>query len=143
MKNRSTGFSPSEMLYGVKMQTSSTWMPPAEIDNIEEEILQSLRVVPISIPKMREKAMENNAKSKSVISRDTTKCGPGGKFDSIWKGPYKIIKCYTKGVYLIKDPDGNMNTVNGDRLKAYKYSERMVPEVVPSSLRTKIRIYRN
>ncbi|OMH80500.1 hypothetical protein AX774_g6063 [Zancudomyces culisetae] len=52
-----------------------------------------------------------------------------GKLESLWEGPYTVLKRFTKGAYLISDQFGNRDLVNGDLLKKYHESKFMIPEI--------------
>ncbi|OMJ11804.1 Gypsy retrotransposon integrase-like protein 1 [Smittium culicis] len=64
------------------------------------------------------------------------------KFDPVWEGPFKVTKAYGKGSYRISDSFGTEDLVNGDRLKTYKESGKMIPEVRPAALRPTIKRFR-
>ena len=58
-----------------------------------------------------------------VLKRDfTRKKRAGGKLDSRWTGPYRIIKSLGRGLYSLESVEDSKNTVtrvNGVHLKQY------------------------
>lgn len=59
-----------------------------------------------------------------VLKKDfTRKKRKGGKLDTKWVGPYRIVSALGRGLYRLecaKDPTKTINRVNGVHLKQYK-----------------------
>ncbi|OLY82690.1 hypothetical protein AYI68_g3179 [Smittium mucronatum] len=56
-------------------------------------------------------------------------------FSAIWEGPFSITRIGNKGAYTIMDSFGNFDIVHRDKLKIYRESNRMIPEVSSTSLK--------
>ncbi|PVV02831.1 hypothetical protein BB560_002705, partial [Smittium megazygosporum] len=159
MRSASTGFSPAEMLYGVKLTLPYIWSPPAEIEDLEEAIIERIKVIQIDLPKIRDLgynkliSVKNNSEEvyNKSVSKNIFKVGQkvllrikevGGKFDPLWEGPYEVIMDRANGSYIIADTANNKDSVTGDRLKNYNSSNYMVPEVISRRLTPGIKRYR-
>ncbi|OMH79079.1 Retrovirus-related Pol polyprotein from transposon [Zancudomyces culisetae] len=146
MRNKSTKYSPSELLYGAQIHTPTTWTYNGEVDNIEEEIQNRIKVINDNIPELRKLAIENikNAKINDEVTynKKVTEINfnigelvlkkvefDRPKLERIWEGPYKIERRLDKGAYIISDNEGNRDLVHGDRLKRYNLKEGMIPDV--------------
>ncbi|OMH83717.1 hypothetical protein AX774_g2771 [Zancudomyces culisetae] len=64
MRNLSTGFSPAELLYGVKLTTPSIWSPPAEISDLQIAIQERIDAIRTELPEIREIGRIRNLKAK-------------------------------------------------------------------------------
>ncbi|OMH80458.1 Retrovirus-related Pol polyprotein from transposon, partial [Zancudomyces culisetae] len=159
MRNRSTGYSPAELLYGVKLTTPALWSPPAEISDLELAIQERIESINTNIPELREIGYQNSVKAKQNMKTAYDKKvkfvnfeidqmvmklveHATDKFQEVWEGPYRILKKLNLGAYLITDSEGNRDIVNGDSLKKYHHSTHMVPEV-SSQLRSKLHRFKN
>ncbi|OMJ11773.1 Gag-Pol polyprotein [Smittium culicis] len=159
MKNSTTGLSPAELLYGVKLNTPATWMPGSTIEDVEEGLIERVRSIKIDLENLRKVAIDRSVKAKAQMKRnydqsvvkyvfkmndmvlrkiDTVQT----KFQPLWEGPYKIIHVYQKGTYIIEDSTGKRDLVHGDRLKYYHESRRMVPEIVPAAIRSSLKRFK-
>ncbi|OMH82338.1 Retrovirus-related Pol polyprotein from transposon [Zancudomyces culisetae] len=160
MKNRSTDKSPAELLYGVKLQTPATWRPPAEVEDLEEEIIQRVNAIQVGIPEIRRLAVEKMAEANQVMKQRYDKQvtvyrfkegdkvlrkveQPSGKLEPYWEGPYIVTRVLRLGTYVIQDPAGHRDLVNGDRLKPYRQAEHMIPEITPGNIRSTLRRFKN
>ncbi|OMH82056.1 hypothetical protein AX774_g4476 [Zancudomyces culisetae] len=158
MKNKSTGYSPAELLYGFNLTLNSNWQPNGEIDNLEEEINTRIKIINTDLPQIRKLSAEKSvsAKRKTEIKYNKNVKifnfnlgdkvlklvqGEKNKFDKIFEGPYEIQQKLTKGAYVISDNNANREIVNGDILKLYHNINGMIPEVT-SNLNTKLKRFK-
>ncbi|PWA01420.1 hypothetical protein BB558_002484 [Smittium angustum] len=140
MKNKSTGLSPSELLYGVNLLTPATWVGPAEIDDLEGAIMERIEFIKTDLPELRNagisRMVEVKQREKEVYDKSVQ-----SKLEELWEGPYRILKKLDKGTYIIEDEEGNRDLVHGDRLKLFYKNKEMIPEVgIP--LRSKLKRFR-
>ncbi|OMH79509.1 Transposon Ty3-G Gag-Pol polyprotein [Zancudomyces culisetae] len=159
MRNKSTGMSPAELLYGVKLSTPALWSPPAEISDLDLAIQERIAAINTSIPELRSIGYQKSVKAKQnmklIYDRRVRLVNfkvdemvlkliehVTDKFQEVWEGPYRVLKKLNLGAYLIADSDGNRDIVNGDSLKSFFHSNRMVPEVT-TQLRSKLQRFKN
>ncbi|OMJ25322.1 hypothetical protein AYI70_g972 [Smittium culicis] len=159
MKNRSTGLSPSMMLYGSEMVLPTTWEPLSDTVDYEEEIKERERYINIDLPEIRKIGSKKNAESKNTSAVAYNKGIVGyrfkprdvvlkftdvkkSKFSPVWEGPYTIVEVGDYGSYTIKDDKENYDIVHGDKLKPYYHSSRMIPEVSSTKLQSTLRKFR-
>ncbi|OMH83345.1 Retrovirus-related Pol polyprotein from transposon [Zancudomyces culisetae] len=146
MRNKSTKYSPAELLYGTQIVTPSLWTPPPDADDIELAIQEQIKSITSELPEMRTESITNNiaAKERDKQTYNRTvkvlafKVGDlvlkmteqtQSKLEEIWEGPYKVENALSRGTYIISDSDGNRDLVHGDMLKQFLYSRHMIPEV--------------
>ncbi|OMH79608.1 Retrovirus-related Pol polyprotein from transposon [Zancudomyces culisetae] len=158
-KNRNIGVSPAESLYGVKLNTPVYWNPNVTIENEEEATLERLKFIREELPIIRAQAYNNIVINKKYEKQKYDKAvkayqykvgdkvlrivaAPQSKFSDRWEGPYTIVRVLDKGTYIIMDANMNKDQVNGDRLKPYHERGYMIPEVVPSRIRTTLQYYK-
>ncbi|OMJ24835.1 Pol polyprotein [Smittium culicis] len=159
MKNRSTGYSPSEMLYGTEMTLPTSWEPLDEHFELEDEIKERESFIHIDLPEIRRIGLRKNVVSKNnsearynkkvsvhkfktrdiVLKFTDVK---KSKFSPVWEGPYMIVEVGDYGSYTIKDDNENYDTVHGDKLKLYYEKNRMIPEVSSAKLQSTLRQFR-
>ncbi|OMH80180.1 Retrovirus-related Pol polyprotein from transposon [Zancudomyces culisetae] len=158
MRNRVTQLSPAELLYGVKLTTPTIWTPPPEVDNFDMAIKERIENIKTDIEELRGIGLENSikAKEKAKIIYDkrvvefrfkvndlVMKANEQqlSKLERLWEGPYKVERVLRYGTYVISDNEGNRDLVHGDMLKAFHYSQFMVPEV-SVTLKSKLKRFR-
>ncbi|OMH80343.1 Transposon Tf2-11 polyprotein [Zancudomyces culisetae] len=158
MNSKSTGYTPAEMLYGTELQMPSTWKTNGIIEDDVEQIEHRLKLMQSDLPQIRKigvrKAVAAKEAEKIRYNKTVkpTKFQVGnkvlkvveydrGKLESLWEGPFTIIKRFSKGAYLITDQLGNRDLVNGDLLKLYHESRFMIPEIT-SRLRPKLNTFK-
>ncbi|OMH80461.1 Retrovirus-related Pol polyprotein from transposon [Zancudomyces culisetae] len=158
-KNRNTGISPAESLYGVKLNTPVYWNPVVTQEDEVEAILERLKYVKEELPIIRAQAYQNIIINKRYEKQRYDKsvhfhkykvgdkvlkvvAAPQSKFDERWEGPYNVVRVLDKGTYIIMDAEGNKDQVNGDRLKPYHDRGYLIPEVLPSRIRTTLQYYK-
>ncbi|OMH85642.1 Retrovirus-related Pol polyprotein from transposon [Zancudomyces culisetae] len=159
MRNRSTGYSPAELLYGVKITTPAVWSPPAEPSDLDSAIQERIEAIGTNIPELRNIGLSRSVKAKQIMKSHYDKNITNfkfkvdemvmklvehvtDKFQEVWEGPYKIVQKLNFGAYTIMDSDGNRDIVNGDSLKQFHHSSHMVPEVT-RTLKSKLRRFKN
>jgi hypothetical protein len=152
MKNESTGFTASKLLFGYEMRTPSTWPTPRE-DFIEGALVDEVADRAVLIEKLaseyrvdaRQKVVEaqqDRARryNQVVAPRKTYKIGeqvlmkdqnPPTKFANKWLGPMVVIKVNKNGTYWLEGPKQRRldGAVNGDNLVPYRSKLQMVPDV--------------
>ncbi|OMH82940.1 hypothetical protein AX774_g3565 [Zancudomyces culisetae] len=159
MRNRTTSYSPAELLYGVRLLTPTIWNPPAEPSDIELAIKERIEFIKTDIPEMRSAGYANSIASKEK-EKETYDKGvremyfkegdivlklteqPQPKLEQIWEGPYHVQRRLRLGAYVIADSEGNRDIVNGDMLKLYSQKQYMLPEV-SNTLRSKLQRFRD
>ncbi|OMH79371.1 hypothetical protein AX774_g7215 [Zancudomyces culisetae] len=158
MKNKSTGYSPAEMLYGIQMEIPSTWKPNGTNENEEEEFKNRIQLIKEDLPQIRELGIKGSVKAKKYdevrynrkVEIYNFKIGDfvlklieyeQAKLERVWEGPYKVENRLDKGTYIISDQFGNRDLVHGDILKQYNTSTYMIPEVT-TTLKSKLRRFR-
>ncbi|OMH85256.1 hypothetical protein AX774_g1209 [Zancudomyces culisetae] len=158
MQSKSTGYTPAEMMYGTDMLIPSTWQTNGIVEDEVEQIESRLKLMQSNLPQLRKIGVQKAVAAKEAEkvrynkSVKSTKFQVGdkvlklveyerGKLESLWEGPYTILKRFTKGAYLISDHLGNRDLVNGDLLKLYYESKFMIPEIT-SRLRPKLHTYK-
>ncbi|OMH83944.1 Retrovirus-related Pol polyprotein from transposon [Zancudomyces culisetae] len=146
MESKSTGYTPAEMMYGTEMCIPSTWKSNGVIEDEVEQVKSRLELMKSNLPQIRKigvrKAVAAKESEKVRYNKTVkfTKFQVGekvlklveyerGKLESLWEGPYTVMKRFTKGAYLISDQFGNRDLVNGDLLKKYHESKFMIPEI--------------
>ncbi|OMH83312.1 hypothetical protein AX774_g3184 [Zancudomyces culisetae] len=157
MVSKSTGFTPSEMLYGTNITLPAAWTWHS---TNEEDILHAVKRIKLikdKLPQLRKLGVRRgvaaknseqtryNKKVKEFLFQVGHKVlklveSEKGKLEDLWEGPYTILKCLTKGTYLICDDYGNRDLVNGDKLKLYFSSTSMVPSV-SNRMRSKFKTF--
>ncbi|OMJ26285.1 Transposon Ty3-G Gag-Pol polyprotein [Smittium culicis] len=158
MKNTSTKYSPSELLYGYNITLPSNYRPPAEQENFVESVSERYQSWMFKFPQIRAEGLANIIANKEKVSEKYNigvnkreystgqkvlkKVDSGNKFEELWEGPYNIDIRLQKGAYIISDSAGNRDIVHGDRLIEYKRSEKMVPEVIPANLRSTLKRFK-
>ncbi|OMH82870.1 hypothetical protein AX774_g3639 [Zancudomyces culisetae] len=160
MKHRVLGVSPSKMLYGSDMRTPVTWNSEVTNENEEEALRERLKFVEVTLPVIRDLASQKVIKNKKYeIQRYNKKVivfkfklldkvlkrveMPTSKFSASWEGPYTVVRVLERGTYIIRDKENNLDQVNGDRLKPYRESEGMIPDVAPSTIRPVLRRFKD
>lgn len=149
--NESTGFSPSQLLYGFQLITPGTWQAPIR-DYVEGEyevdVAKRVEFVQTELEKLRQIAREKSDQAKArqairynkLVYPRTYQIGeqvllkedvPSGKFADKWSGPYVVIQVLRNGTYQLEGiRKGRIkNAVNGDSLKPFIESKYMVPDV--------------
>ncbi|KAG1040601.1 hypothetical protein G6F43_012260 [Rhizopus delemar] len=151
--NSSTGFSPSQLLYGYQMVTPYAWQAPI-LDFVEGEyqvaVADRVEFVQDQLVKIRELAREasDKAKEKRAIQYNSRVHGfkkgfqigeqvllkeeiLENKFSDKWSGPYTVAQIGKNGTYLLEGLNRVRlrKAVNGDSLKPFVESKYMVPDV--------------
>ncbi|OMJ16420.1 Retrovirus-related Pol polyprotein from transposon [Smittium culicis] len=160
MKNQSTGFSPAMLLYGQNITLPSAWKEPEGIIDIDEAIKERISFLNAGIEGIRNIGHRKNVKSKnnssnrynSRVIKSQYQIGDRvlkhtdvlkSKFSAVWEGPYTVSKAGNKGAYTIMDSSGNFDITHGDKLKPYRESNRMIPEVSSSKLNSTLQRFRS
>ncbi|OMJ17996.1 hypothetical protein AYI69_g7203 [Smittium culicis] len=159
MNNRSTGISPAKMLYGIEMKLPTTWELSEQIEDFEEEAIKRIEIINIDLPEIRKQGLNKNIQSKNIAEKRYNqqvnyfqfKIGnkvlkhvdvPKEKFSPIWEGPFTVVEVGDLGAYTITDDFGNYDQVNGDKLKPYHHSNRMIPEISTTKLQSTLHKFR-
>ncbi|OMJ21168.1 Pol polyprotein [Smittium culicis] len=159
MKNKSTGLSPAKLLYGVELTLPSSWKGPESEVNIGKAIEELLSYINTGLEELRNSGYERNIISKNnsaaiydaKVVKHQFKLGDKVlrhsdvlkyKFSATWEGPFTITRLGNKGAYTIMDSSGNFDIVHGDKLKIYRESNRMIPEVSSSTLNSTLKKFR-
>ncbi|OMJ08056.1 Pol polyprotein [Smittium culicis] len=158
LKHRVTGFSPSEILYGFNLKTPTIWNETPTNENMTQAIEEIFKFIAEIIELLSNNASDKNAVNKKYIKNRYEenveyKLKEGEnlirvmeqastKFCTVPEGPFKITEACGKDAYRISDSFGTEYLVNGDRLKTYKESGKMIPEVRPAALRPTIKRFR-
>ncbi|OMJ12683.1 Retrovirus-related Pol polyprotein from transposon [Smittium culicis] len=160
MKNQSTGFTPATLLYGQNITLPSAWITPEADINIEEAVSERISYLNTGLVELRKLGYKKNEKSKITSSnrynqrvvKSQYKLGDRvlkhtdvlkSKFSAVWEGPYTITKVGNKGAYTIIDSSGNYDITHGDKLKTYRESNRMIPEVSSAKLNSTLQRFRS
>ncbi|OMH78933.1 hypothetical protein AX774_g7666 [Zancudomyces culisetae] len=64
MRNRTTNYSPAELLYGTKLATPTVWIPPAEASDLEFAIQEQIAAMRKDIPELRSLGFESSIAGK-------------------------------------------------------------------------------
>ncbi|OMH80871.1 Pro-Pol polyprotein [Zancudomyces culisetae] len=64
MRNKSTKYSPAELLYGVQIATPSVWTPPPDVDDLDIAVQERIDAIKSSLPEMRTDSVRNNVLAK-------------------------------------------------------------------------------
>ncbi|OMJ26818.1 hypothetical protein AYI69_g3768 [Smittium culicis] len=147
------------MLYGFNLKTPTLLNETSTNENmtqaIEErakfmtekiELLRNIAVDKVAVNKKyeknryEEKVKEYKFKEGDRVLRAMEQAN--SNFDPVWEVPFKIIKACDKGAYRISDSFGTEDLVSGDRLKTYKETRKMIPEVRSAALRPTIKRFR-
>ncbi|OMJ08861.1 hypothetical protein AYI69_g10908 [Smittium culicis] len=159
MKNKSTGLSPAKLLYGVELTLPSSWEGPESEVNIGKAIEERLSYINTGLEELRNSGYDRNIISKNnsaaiydaKVVKHQFKLGDRVlrhsdvlkyKFSATWEGSFTITRLGNKGAYTIMDSSGNFDIVHSDKLKIYRESNRMIPEVSSSTLNSTLKKFR-
>ncbi|OMJ23518.1 Retrovirus-related Pol polyprotein from transposon [Smittium culicis] len=160
MKNQSTGFSPASLLYGQNITLPSSWVAPDSNLDVEKAIAERVSFINTGMEGLREIGYRKNLMTKisssnrynSKVTISQYKIGDRvlkhtdvlkSKFSAVWEGPYTVTKVGNKGAYTIRDSSGNYDIIHGDKLKPYRETNRMIPEVSSSKLNSTLQRFRS
>ncbi|PVU85983.1 hypothetical protein BB559_006724 [Furculomyces boomerangus] len=139
LKNRNTGYSPAQLLYGIDLMLPYAWKPPADQEDMEAAILEQIKYIKDDLPELRQIVVEQFQLGDRVLKSVEQ---IHSKFDANWEGPFTIVGVGNRGNYYISDSQGSRDVINGDRLKSYRESEYMIPSVKESRITSTLKQFR-
>lgn len=151
LENESTGYSPSQLLFGYQMITPAVWQKPLygyEEGAMENMIAERIQFIEQDLKRIRLLAKEASdaAKQKYAMRYDKQvyprryavgeqvlmkNFVPKTKFADKWIGPLTIVKANKNGTYYLEGLNSVKirEAVNGDVLKPFADAKVMIPDV--------------
>ncbi len=134
IKNETTGKSPAEMLYGRSLTTPAIFQIPDQDEEIPVGFTGDVafRSIQQTLKQIHKEAKIRGDRKRALYSANYNKGIRPFKFNvgqkvlkriqdsSKWEheldGPYTICRILRKGAYIIRDVDGNEDSVSGDEM---------------------------
>jgi hypothetical protein len=162
-RNESTQYSPFELMHGFRMTVPSTWaldrgtLSGQDEATEAENIAARMEQIKNQLQDLRDRASFNSSKSQQrqaqyynatvkrqasyqtndlvwkIIPNKGSTATSRNKFSEWYEGPYTVVHQNKNGTYVIKDPEGNTDTVHVETLAHAKIREHLIPEVMASA----------